>query len=251
MTNLTAPSPLLIASSKPSHGLQPEVQTIPDSLYPALLAALQEDISPAYDVVWQDGAYQAVNPNQHFRITFTPTEFRVAPEIDTTSSWKWGMALVGWGYGDNIQPVPESEVMAAGTRLEYRHGPLTEWYVNTPLGIEQGFTLQAPPASQGRRGELTLELVVSDELVAILNEDGQGITFSDHNGAPILGYNHLYVTDVTGYLLPARLELASPKIGADPYVRIILDDRCAVYPITIDPLVQEQAEIIGSDTVTG
>ena len=35
--------------------------------------------------------------------------------------------------------------------MEYRRGALTEWYVNEARGLEQGFTLSAPPARSGKR----------------------------------------------------------------------------------------------------
>ena len=37
----------------------------------------------------------------------------------------------------------------AANRVVYRHGSLEEWYVNGPLGLEQGFTLGARPAGHG------------------------------------------------------------------------------------------------------
>ena len=40
-------------------------------------------------------------------------------------------------------------------RIEYRRGPMTEWYVNERRGIEQGFTLVAPPGKAPREERLT------------------------------------------------------------------------------------------------
>ena len=34
---------------------------------------------------------------------------------------------------------------AKSNRVELERGRISEWYVNGPLGLEQGFTLQAPP----------------------------------------------------------------------------------------------------------
>ena len=57
-----------------------------------------------------------------------------------------GLALRSIGYGDELRPVAAAAPTATKNRVEYRRGGLTEWYVNGPLGLEQGFTLAAPPA---------------------------------------------------------------------------------------------------------
>ncbi len=41
---------------------------------------------------------------------------------------------------------------AAGGRVEYPHAGITEWYVEGPRGLEQGFTLPAAPACRRRGG---------------------------------------------------------------------------------------------------
>ncbi len=42
---------------------------------------------------------------------------------------------------------PAVAPVMTGQRVEYRRGDVTEWYLNGPLGVEQGFTLAAPQAS--------------------------------------------------------------------------------------------------------
>ena len=49
----------------------------------------------------------------------------------------------------------------AGARVEYRRDGLTEWYINGPRGLEQGFTLAAPPA--GARSSSRLALAVTGD----------------------------------------------------------------------------------------
>jgi hypothetical protein len=42
---------------------------------------------------------------------------------------------------------------ARTNRVEYKRGALTEWYINGPPGLEQGFTLAKPPGkANGHRG---------------------------------------------------------------------------------------------------
>src|SRR5262249_50743123 len=50
-----------------------------------------------------------------------------------------------------LQRAPEASApIAESDRVEYRRGDVREWYVNGPLGLEQGFTLEAPFKGAGR-----------------------------------------------------------------------------------------------------
>ena len=60
-------------------------------------------------------------------------------------------------------PVAPAAPTARANRVSYRRGPLTEWYANGPLGLEQGFTLKAP-SDRRRSGPLTLALSLSGSL---------------------------------------------------------------------------------------
>ena len=58
-----------------------------------------------------------------------------------------------------------SELKAGKGRLSYIRGPaLEEWYLNSPWGLEQGFTIASAPAPSDRGGDLVLEMVLSGSL---------------------------------------------------------------------------------------
>src|SRR5215472_7351978 len=109
-----------------------------------------------------------------------------------TGSVAWGMALRAYGYGESLTPAAPVAPSARQNRVEYRRGPLTEWYANGPLGIEQGFTLSKRPAvahgSKDGRGPLTVALVLHGNLEASVNRDGAGLTLIDANGKAVLQY---------------------------------------------------------------
>jgi RTX calcium-binding nonapeptide repeat (4 copies) len=42
------------------------------------------------------------------------------------------LALQSWGYGDALRRVAQAAPAARANRIDYRRGPLTEWYVNGP-----------------------------------------------------------------------------------------------------------------------
>src|SRR5260221_695886 len=57
--------------------------------------------------------------------------------------------LVGVTHGNSLGGSAKSEPVAAGKRVSYRRYGVTEWYVNGPLGLEQGFTLAKRPGGSG------------------------------------------------------------------------------------------------------
>ena len=59
--------------------------------------------------------------------------------------------LVALGRGQRLAPVRAAQPVAADGEVRYDRGTLAEWYRNGPLGLEQGFTLAAPPAGRGPR----------------------------------------------------------------------------------------------------
>ena len=150
-----------------------------------------------------------------------------------------GLALRAVGRGSTLRPVAAAAPAARANRVSYRRGALTEWYVNGPLGLQQGFTLARPPAGSAP-GPLTLSLVLSGSLAPVMEPGNDGVRFAGST----LRYSDLAAYDARGRELPAWLELD----GRSLLVR--LRDRSARYPLTIDPFVK-QARLAASDAATG
>lgn len=142
----------------------------------------------------------------------------------------WNLSLRGYGYGDNLVAVKPATPNANANRLQYPREGLTEWYVNGPAGLEQGFTLaSAPPKTNGQ--PLTLALTLSGNLRASVDEEGRGLMLK-RDGYVVLRYGGLVATDSSGRDLRAWMEVAGNEL------RFRVDDRGAQYPVTIDPIVQ-------------
>ena len=116
-------------------------------------AQVQKNIAAEeYHVTWQDktslpevaGAYQAPNRAHDLRTYFTEAGPRVVRRTAETPEWVWGLELVGM----RNEPPDLQEIVADGNRIEYRRDGLTEWYVNSDKGLEQGFTIQEPDRNQ-------------------------------------------------------------------------------------------------------
>ncbi|HNT35130.1 MAG TPA: hypothetical protein PKH07_09050, partial [bacterium] len=99
------------------------------------------------------GFYQAPNRKQNLRTYFTDSGIRVVRRTETNPSWEWGLELVGCTKDEGGRmrdelgnaPIPPVEGRkATGNRFEFNRGNVTEWYVNSPEGLEQGFTINQP-----------------------------------------------------------------------------------------------------------
>jgi hypothetical protein len=183
---------------------------------------------------------QAPNRSNGFRTWFAPSGVRVVPRDAGAAGWSWELALRGYGVGGLFTPVGQVEPAATGNRVEYRHGGLTEWYLNAPSGLEQGFTIAglsdaAGPAPSGPR-PLTLDLSLSGSLTPSLDGVGSTLILASPGGQAVLRYGQLSAADATGRTLPSSLSLG--PAGDRPSIRITVDIRGAVFPVTIDPMTR-------------
>ncbi|HVI11034.1 MAG TPA: FG-GAP repeat protein, partial [Candidatus Binatia bacterium] len=156
---------------------------------------------------------------------------------------QWSLKLVGYGYGDIAARMTDIAPRASGNRVEYRRGSVTEWYVNGPAGLEQGFTFAQRPAQRGAQ-PLTIALALSGNLTAMLDDEDRSLTLSDASGNARLRYAGLTAYDNHGRELRSWLEIQ----GAHLLIRV--DDSVADYPIVVDPTVQ-LAKLTASDGASG
>lgn len=185
-----------------------------------------------------ESSYIAPNPAQGWRARFDSDglslETRATGRGDAQ---RWAMSLKSYGYGERAVQVKRAEVAAAGNRVEYRRGSLIEWYVNERRGVEQGFTLSEPPVVAGMRAQdepLSLRLAIEGSLRAELSADGQSVGFMDADGERGLLYDKLVAFDAQGRELPSRMRVDDGEVVLE------VEDEGASYPLTIDPLIQQQ-----------
>ncbi|MCP4426869.1 MAG: hypothetical protein GY803_20465 [Chloroflexi bacterium] len=207
-------------------------------------------------------AYAAPNRAQDWQVAFSPAGTQVYPangffNAVQDQDWSWGLMLTGYGYGDkdltDLQnPSANSGQVLSGLALTadketivYQWDDnLSEWWINSPAGLEQGFTLQRRPPFAAPYTPLVLEMVVSGSLTPAL-DDGV-ILFQDDAGKTILRYDRLHVVDADGETIPARLQIAPLSVSRGNIIQIVVDDAEAAYPLTIDPWL-ESAILHASD----
>jgi hypothetical protein len=166
-------------------------------------------------------------------------EFRVARDRLAVSSGaaRLDLSFLGVGRGRRFVAAPLAQPTWTANRIVFDRGAVREWYVNGPLGVEQGFTLTTRPAGAGP-ASVRLALRLSGN-VRVSPAGHTGLTLTGPDGA-LLRYSGLSVTDARGRTLPASLGVRSGLLT------ITLADRGAQYPITIDPYIQE-AELTDND----
>jgi hypothetical protein len=149
------------------------------------------------------------------------------------------LSLVGVGRGSSVSSPSAASPVAAGNRVWYPRGLVSEWYVNGPIGLEQGFTVLHRLAAGA--GPLRLSLAVGG-LRPVASPNGVSLR-SPGTGASVLRYGALVATDARGDRLPAWWSVGAR--GIDIRVR----DRGARYPLRIDPFIQQGPKLVGSGAV--
>lgn len=178
------------------------------------------------------------NPDHRLAVNFTPTSLSVRQGAAT-----WQLALHGYGYGDELRAARHTTPHAIANRVEYRREGMTEWYVNGPFGLEQGFTLPRAPGE--RSGDpLTLAFTLSGNLAARVDQGGKDVTLTRPDGTRALKYRGLTAHDATGRELPAWLEVEGQRLS------LRVDDMNAHYPVVVDPFI-EQAQLTAPDGLPG
>ena len=211
---------------------------LPAAAQNAISSAIGQDQS-AYHAAPSAAGVGLANPANGFTAQLRAGALQVATGADM-----WDMALVGLGYGGAVQPVGTVQTSANGNRVDLNYASIDEWYVNGPVGLEQGFNV-APLPQFAAGGLLTLELALGGDLAATVNAAGDGLTLSRPGGAAAaLGYSGLTAHDAAGKSLPAALEVQTADGRQELLIHV--NAAGAQGQITIDPFVQE-IKLIASD----
>ena len=221
---------------------------MPDELRAAYIATKQAEGGEHYRAGHHaDGAATFVHAAQRFHARLDGVELRLAPMAE--QSWNLSLRTVGLGCANHPVPTLDAGVVTAlSNRVDIQRENVHEWYVNGPLGLEQGFMLQQAPGCSGTK---VVAIDVAGSLTPKLEDhDGDGKTkalaFVDATGAAVARYTDLYVKDTTGKHLPAWMDVADGRIT------LHIDDAGAAYPLEIDPLVTiQEIKLIAADGATG
>jgi hypothetical protein len=160
--------------------------------------------------------------------------------------------MAGYGWADAPAAPASPTIAASGNRVEYRRGPIVEWYVNDPRGLEQGFTLLAPPEREAAArgdgnvvqriaGPLSLELAIRGSLSAAVDPQTTSVDFRTACGVDVLHYGEIRAWDAAGSPLPVNVRHV--LVGGESRLRLDISAGSAEFPVTVDPLITAPAWI--------
>jgi len=211
---------------------QRELGRLPTAALGPISAAVGAD-RPAYRVGAEGSGFSAASPGQRLRLRFERSGVVVR-----SGGTSVALSLRAVGYGASMRAIPQVAPRGKDNRVLYSPGGLSEWYVNGPLGLEQGFTIARAPSGPVV-GPLTLSIALAGDAHASLASRGQSITLRGLGG-PMLRYGGLTVTDARGRALHSWIELDAGRI------LLRVQTRGARYPLRIDPFIRQGEKLIGT-----
>ena len=210
-------------------------ERIPSSLFPGITETLQlsgsHEVYRAVPDSSDDSAYHLENPVHSLGAELSSGGVSISSTEG--DEWAWNLKFDGYGRGTSLEHVADPSLASDGSRVEYHYANgVTEWYVNGPLGLQQGFTFESRPASLVD-GPLEVRLALSGDVTVEVNKYGTSALLRSQETLSSLKYGGLYAYDASGAELGARLQAASSGLS------ILVDDVGAKYPITIDPFIEK------------
>ncbi|WP_231511032.1 hypothetical protein [Chondromyces apiculatus] len=132
---------------------------------------MQREAPEAYTArALEPGRIRAENLAQRFVTDLDRAGALVSSDAEP---WSLSMRATAIGCEGSMSPLAEAEPEAEGNRVRYRHeGSVEAWYLNGPLGLEQGFVVPAAPSCSGTK-VVTLDLD-GDLRAALDDPDGDG-----------------------------------------------------------------------------
>jgi hypothetical protein len=201
---------------------------IPADLQGALSRAAGAD-DPDYAISATRNGLHASNPNRRIRADLSRSGVAV---ISGSTVLKLSPQTIA--TGGPSRHFGEVAPRAQGNRVDYARVGVDEWYVNGPLGLEQGFTISRA-AAPGAGHPLAISLAIAGNVQPSLSADRRAILLA-HDGGPSLRYSGLSAHDADGRALASRLALHGSTITID------VDASGARFPLTIDPLIEQGDE---------
>lgn len=180
-----------------------------------------------------DGAYSAPNRAQDLRSRIGPAGIEVFPRETPDSGeaprWKLALRTRSFGIEGDTHSPGEAWLARFENRVDLHFAAFSEWYVNDERGIEQGWTIGAPPTGPASHA-LRIEIDTRG-LRPVFAADGESALFVDDAGVTRLRYHGLRAFDAAGRDLPARL------LSIPAGLALLVEAENALYPITIDPVL--------------
>ena len=176
--------------------------------------------------------FYAANRKQKIGFTFANTGYTVSPinftANNNSNNWKTSFEFLNITKGKSDLLLNNNYSTSLNkSDLRYQFPGFAIEYINREAGLRQNFIVSEKPAGDN---DLELQLKINSDLLAsVINNE---LVFRDKNEVIQLYYKDLNVWDANHQALKAIMQLNENILS------IIVDDKQAQYPITIDPLNQ-------------
>jgi len=187
-------------------------------------------------------AFGAVNANNGFRAVFDQTgTTSIQPSQIDDADWELAFRLKSIGYESPVRFAAPEKTSASDSRVTYRwNSDVKEWWVNSAQKLEQWFELKTAPPGRDEGAPLRVVLGIEGDFLPVASESG--IQFLDPETHRRLTYDGLYVWDANGAPMPAHMTTEGDALA------LVIDDRDAEYPLTIDPSLTQEAYLKATNT---
>jgi hypothetical protein len=176
-----------------------------------------------------DGRYTSPNRAHNLRFVYEPNGFSATRRDSLAHLWRACLTFAGFsksGASPESQHAHDFTLTADANTLVAQSDAIVIKYCNDEKGMRQDFIVKRKPDGNG---DLRLWLYAEMQ-GGTVSTTAEQISFLTESGAEAMRYSDLKVWDANQKRLKARFE----KVGNQ--VAIVVSDRKAMYPITIDPL---------------
>jgi hypothetical protein len=209
-------------SASASHGLG-ALPAAADSVVSGALGAGDR----AFWVRARRGGLVASNAADGLRSSFSSAGVAINTKGDSLS-----LRLASVTEGGRSVSLRLSEPTAHRNRVVSSGPGVSQWFLNGPLGLEQGFTLSRPSQAAAGSESVRLALATAGSLRPQLADGSGAVDLVNTSGATVLRYSGLTVTDRKGRPVPARLQVNGTRI-----VIAVAPVPASAYPLRVDPFV--------------
>ncbi len=169
--------------------------------------------------------YIAVSGQEKLRFEITGNDLNIAPL--TGNVFNSTLSLASIPGIDTKNSIAKQSVTQKDNYLRYNYDKYSIEYVSGKSGLRQNFIINEKPAD---REQLTVNIKVSGNLSPSVMNTGT-LSLNAGDGSKVIEYDQLVVWDANNNKLHAIMT----QTGRSGF-SIVVDDKNAVYPVTIDPL---------------
>jgi hypothetical protein len=177
-------------------------------------------------VVSLNHAHGMVVRYESARVVLEREPTRDGPVPDSADEAALSFAGVGRAGQRSLPALQRQETH--GAQVDYEREGLKEWYLNGPLGLEQGFLLARAPEGSG---PVDVATAIAGDLSPVLSEEGSSVELRNTSGTGVLRISDLFVSDANGKALESSFVVQGNEVV------LRFDDRGATYPVNVDPYI--------------